>query len=126
MDARRISDDRLVLIKQVVTGSQEERIARFLSSPEMLQDPRNHCVPILDVLRDPNDHNITYLIMPFLRYIDKPPFETVEELLECGEQILEVCRHVSGLPHTLIVEPQGLVFLHENGVAHRYLLLHWS
>ena len=89
MDARRISDDKLVLIKQVVTGCQEEKIACFLSSPEMLQDPRNHCVPILDVVED-EDPTYSFMVMPFLRYVDDPPFERVQDVVQFCDEIFEV------------------------------------
>lgn len=60
------------------------------SSPEMLEDPHNHCVPLMDVIYDPTDTETCFAVMPFLKYIDYPPFELVEDMLECGEQILEV------------------------------------
>ncbi|KAI0363835.1 hypothetical protein BV20DRAFT_1039723 [Pilatotrama ljubarskyi] len=102
MDARRISDNKLVQLKQVRSDSREVQITAFLSSPTLREDPRNHSVPILDVLRDPEDDKWTYLVMPYLRYIDNPRFETVGDILQCCDQLLE-----------------GLVFLHEHGIAHR-------
>ncbi|KAL1937558.1 hypothetical protein VTO73DRAFT_13053 [Trametes versicolor] len=42
------------------------------------------------------------MVMPYLRNIDQPLFDTVEDILECGEQILD-----------------GLLFMHEHNVAHR-------
>ncbi|KAI0773746.1 kinase-like domain-containing protein [Fomes fomentarius] len=89
MDARRLVDGKQVIIKKVPTTSNELRIATHLSSPDLRKDPRNHCVPILEV-------------MPLLRYIDQPEFDTVGCILDCVEQLLE-----------------GLVFLHEHNVAHR-------
>ncbi|KAI9063469.1 hypothetical protein FKP32DRAFT_720804 [Trametes sanguinea] len=92
-------------------------MATFLSYPELRQDPRNHRVPILDVLRDPDDAPVSYLAMPFLRNLDNPDFASIDELLDCAEQLLEV----SGL---LVIatethQLQGLLFLHDHGVAHR-------
>ena len=92
IDARRISDGKAVFIKKIASGCPEEALARHLSSPNLRTDPRNHSVPILDLIPAPNGEPMTYLVMPLLRYIDKPPFETVEEVLECGEQLLEVRR----------------------------------
>ncbi|EED84382.1 predicted protein [Postia placenta Mad-698-R] len=54
------------------------------------------------VLPDDEDESITYMVMPFLRLIDPPPFETPQDVVELVDQILE-----------------GLVFMHEQGVAHR-------
>ncbi|KAJ3015694.1 hypothetical protein NUW54_g170 [Trametes sanguinea] len=102
MDARRISDNKLVLIKRIRRSSREIDIATYLSSAEMRKDPRNHSVPVLDVLNDPIDDTVAFLIMPFLRYIDDPPFESLENVLDCCEQLLE-----------------GLAFMHVQGVAHR-------
>ncbi|OSD01770.1 hypothetical protein PYCCODRAFT_1436060 [Trametes coccinea BRFM310] len=102
MDARRTSDDGLVLIKKIHSSSAELQIATYLNSPKMCQDPRNHTVPVVNVLRDPQDDTVTFLIMPFLRNIDDPPFESVENVLDCCEQLLE-----------------GLVYMHDHGVAHR-------
>ncbi|KAH9894107.1 kinase-like domain-containing protein [Cubamyces lactineus] len=102
MDARRMSDGKLVLIKMIHTGSPEQTIATYLSSPELRQDPRNHCVPILDVIHHPDNPDTSYLIMPYLRKLDDPEFESIDEIMDFGEQVLE-----------------GLVFLHDHGVAHR-------
>ena len=90
MDATRISDGKLVLLKQVKSSSQELVIASLLSSEESRKDPRNHCVPILDIIVDTEDPSISYMVMPFLRHVDDPPFDTVGSVLECMEQLLEV------------------------------------
>ena len=56
-----------------------------------IDDPANHSVPILDTFQDLIDKSISYLVMPFLRLIDDPEFEVVEEVLDFVDQILEVC-----------------------------------
>jgi hypothetical protein len=56
-----------------------------------IDDPTNHSVPILDTFEDLVDKSISYLVMPFLRLMDSPPFEVVEEVLDFADQILEVC-----------------------------------
>ena len=55
-----------------------------------IDDPANHSVPVLDTFEDLVDKSISYLVMPFLRLIDNPPFEVVEEVLDFADQILEV------------------------------------
>jgi hypothetical protein len=55
-----------------------------------IDDPANHSVPILDTFEDLVDKSISYLVMPFLRLTDNPPFEVVEEVLDFVDQILEV------------------------------------
>lgn len=85
-----MSNGQLLYIKKIKPDSDELQLLQYLSSPEQLQDPQNHCVPLLDVIHDPSDPQTCFVVMPYLRYIDHPPLEFVEDLLECGEQILEV------------------------------------
>ncbi len=70
--------------------SEEVQIAKWLSSEELQKDPRNCCVPILEVLHLPGDEDFAFMIMPFLRYIDSPAFELVGDALQCGGKLLEV------------------------------------
>ena len=88
VDATRISDGKLVYIKEVKTGDLESRIASMLAA---VDDPANHSVPILDAFIDPTDDS-TYImmVMPFLRASDNPPFETVGEVVDFVDQLLEV------------------------------------
>jgi hypothetical protein len=76
-----------VYIKEIRTGDLESSIALMLSA---IDDPANHSVPVLDTFEDPVDQSISYLVMPFLRLTDNPPFEVIEELLDFVDQILEV------------------------------------
>jgi len=87
VDATRISDGRLVYIKEVKTGDQESRIASMLAAVE---DPANHSVPILDTFTDLADDTTSYIVMPFLRSSDNPTFETVGEVVDFVDQLLEV------------------------------------
>ena len=100
IDAVRISDDRLVAIKRTVTDGSEDlesKIALMLSSEPLASDSRNHCVPILDSFQDDENPRIHYLVMPFLRRVDNPPFQTVEDVCDFTDQILEVCGRESSL-----------------------------
>ena len=93
VDATRISDGRLVYIKEVKTGDQESRLAMMLAA---LDDPANHSVPILDSFVDFADESVSYIVMPFLRLSDNPPFDTVGEVVDFVDQILEVrCNSLS-------------------------------
>ncbi|GBE79224.1 predicted protein [Sparassis crispa] len=102
IDATRLSDGKLVYIKRVQTGDNESQLATMLSSETLRKDPRNNCVPVIDLFQDSDDPTISYMVMPFLRLVNDPPFTIIEDLVDFIEQML-----------------QGLVFLHENGVAHR-------
>jgi len=108
-----------VCIKRVQENDEEIRIAQMLSTPELREDPKNHCVPIIEVIDDPEYDSISYVVMPLLRSANDPPFQYVEEIIDFVNQILEVGHQ----PREFWVSDlglQGLVFLHEKGVAHRY------
>ncbi|KAI0819187.1 kinase-like domain-containing protein [Trametes gibbosa] len=99
IDAIRKSDNCLVAIKSFLKQGTELSIAQFLSS---LQDPRNHCVPVYDILPDPYDSRIALMVMPFLRPCNNPEFSTIGDVVEFVDQTIE-----------------GLVFMHSHRVAHR-------
>ncbi|KAI0944014.1 hypothetical protein AcV7_001949 [Taiwanofungus camphoratus] len=102
IDATRHRDGLLVSIKSTQNDSEEIAIACFLSSPELMKHPANHCVSILDVLPDPLDNEMSLLIMPYLRPFDDPEFGAIGEVVDFVHQTLE-----------------GLWFLHQQGIAHR-------
>lgn len=82
---------QLVCIKGVQSSLQEHRILQqFADHPGHSQ---NHCVPLLDVFQDPDDPEVTYMVMPYLHPINKPPFVTVGDVMDFVGQMLEV-----GLP----------------------------
>lgn len=88
----------MVYIKRVGTGDLETEIALRLTGGPLFSDPRNHCVPVLDVIQDDVDPTVSYLVMPFLRLMDNPEFEYVEEVVDFVNQILDV----RDLPTTLV------------------------
>ncbi|KAI0358584.1 hypothetical protein OH77DRAFT_1449121 [Trametes cingulata] len=104
LDAVRVSDNSLVMLKQVTKtrNPQEISITQFLSSDALRHDPGNHTVPILDVFPVPDDEDITILVMPLLRFCDDPRWRTVGEVIAFLSQIFE-----------------GMAFMHELNVAHR-------
>ncbi|OCH90194.1 hypothetical protein OBBRIDRAFT_826068 [Obba rivulosa] len=104
LDAVRTSDGAMVSLKQISQSDHpyETEISMYLSSSQRGSDPRNHCVPVYEVLDVPDDPDMKLLVMPLLRPYDDPPLETVGEAVEFFRQIFE-----------------GLQFIHENHVAHR-------
>ncbi|KAF8519868.1 kinase-like domain-containing protein [Hysterangium stoloniferum] len=106
MDATRISDGAPVALKVIWTDrrSDETRIGQLFSSPGLATDPRNHCVPIYEVMEGPNIEDMRLLVMPLLRSWLNPPFVTVGEAVEFFRQIFE-----------------GLSYMHELNIAHRDL-----
>ncbi|KAG6871426.1 hypothetical protein C0995_004777 [Termitomyces sp. Mi166 len=102
LDAVRISDGVKVVLKRFDTRSEELRVVQYLSSPRLAKDPRNHTVPILDVIPLPNSHSEALLVMPQLLHFAEIPFVRFGEVVEAVQQFL-----------------QGLDFMHENRIAHR-------
>lgn len=129
MDAIRIEDGSKVVLKRIVAESKEYQIASHLSTPKMRLDPRNRAVPVIDIIPltdDESPNHDVFLVMPYLRTIEKPRFHCRGEVVDAFHQFLQVklaSNHYSKcVPncHTIL---QGLAFLHEHSVAHRYCLL---
>ncbi|TBU48088.1 kinase-like domain-containing protein [Dichomitus squalens] len=104
IDAMRVADGATVVLKQVLRTEHpyEVAITGFLTSESLKSNPKNHCVPIHEVLQVPEDGNIQILVMPLLRKFYDPRFLTVGEAVEFCRQAFE-----------------GLQFIHEHHVAHR-------
>ncbi|TBU31676.1 hypothetical protein BD311DRAFT_688661 [Dichomitus squalens] len=108
LDATRTSDDRVVVLKQLskIYHPYEVEISKLFSSKPLASEPRNHSVPIYDVLQSPLDEDIVILVMPYLIRHQEVRFETIGEAVECFRQLFE-----------------GLQFIHEQHVAHRDVML---
>jgi hypothetical protein len=122
-DATRISDGAIVALKKVNerVHSHETDIAQLFSVEPLASDPTNHCIPIYEVLRNPDDQEHVLLVMPFLRKFDNPRFDTFGEAVECFRQIFEVLDALPvGLFRSDLTFSQGLQFMHKNHAAHRY------
>ncbi|KAI0358580.1 hypothetical protein OH77DRAFT_1474329 [Trametes cingulata] len=104
LDATRMTDGMVVTLKKVAKSRfpHEVELGKFFSSAPLARDPRNHCVPIYDVLDVPDDEDLELLVMPLLRKFFDPPFLTVGEAMEFCRQAIE-----------------GLQFIHAHHVAHR-------
>lgn len=77
-------------LKQVRTDSEELKIAQMFSSPLIREDPRNHCVPVLDAFPDNEDETLTYIVMPYLHEMNQPDFYWVGDVVDFVDQVLEV------------------------------------
>ncbi|TRM61240.1 kinase-like domain-containing protein [Schizophyllum amplum] len=104
LDATRISDGTVVMLKRVnkERHPMEVEITTMLSSPPFSSDPRNHCVPVFEVLQDPDDDKFQLMVLPLLRAYADPRFDTIGEAVDCFRQVI-----------------QCVQFLHENKIAHR-------
>ncbi|KAF9003961.1 kinase-like domain-containing protein [Cyathus striatus] len=103
IDAIRELDGTRVMMKRVHSdySPREIDIATLFSSEPLASDPRNHCIPIYEVLQLPEDNDYRILVMPFLLKFDDPPFTCLGEVVEFLKQLLE-----------------GLQFMHQQNVAH--------
>ncbi|OJT15428.1 hypothetical protein TRAPUB_8016 [Trametes pubescens] len=104
LDAVRVADDSLVMLKQVKKSLYPEEVTlhQYLLSEPLLSDPRNHTVPLLEVLDVPDDEDAVLLVMPIFRECNNPAWTTVGEVVAFLAQVLE-----------------GTQFMHEHHFAHR-------
>ncbi len=71
--------------------SHELSIIHYLSLPDVSQDPQNRCVPVYDILYNiPDDPQNAIVVMPLLRQLDSPRFDTVGEILGFFQEIFKV------------------------------------
>ncbi|KAJ8588515.1 hypothetical protein M405DRAFT_882102 [Rhizopogon salebrosus TDB-379] len=104
IDATRVSDGLYISLK-VLNKSEfphEVHIGQYFMAERLASDPKNHCVPFLDVLSVPNEEDKQIIVMPLLLEFTRPRFDTFGEVVECFRQLFE-----------------GLLFMHNNHVAHR-------
>ena len=122
MDATRRRDGKQVMLKKVCPeeGPHELIITQLFSSRQFVRDPRNHCVPLLDILDMPQNGQ-KLLVMPFLRPFQNPRFQTYGEFVAFFTQICEVrsFQHPSSGINSNSDLYQGLQFMHERNIAHR-------
>ena len=91
MSATRLRDSKLVMLKTLFPEERphELRITHLLSSPEISREPRNHCVPLLDVI-EIADTGQKFMVMPFLRSFNNPRLQTFGEFVGFFTQVCEV------------------------------------
>ncbi|KAK0478608.1 hypothetical protein EDD18DRAFT_1312559 [Armillaria luteobubalina] len=104
IDATRVEDGKLVALKGIskMDFPFELELGTFFSSSPLSNDPRNHCVPIYEVLQSPHDPDMQLIVMPRLRETHTSSFDTVGEFVDAFQQIFE-----------------GIDFMHEHLVAHK-------
>lgn len=62
----------------------------MLASPTLKDDPRNHCIPFLDILEDPVFLTGVILVLLLLRKIDHPAPAIIQEFVPLIDQTLEL------------------------------------
>lgn len=93
MDATVISTGEMVALKRIRISDHpyEREISEYFSTKLLASDPRNHCIPIYEVLDVPDDANFIILVMPYMRLWDYPPeLATMGEVVDFISQIFEV------------------------------------
>ncbi|KAH9045928.1 kinase-like domain-containing protein [Lactarius deliciosus] len=86
----------------IVSRPYELEINQLFSSPELANDPRNHCTPLLDLIKLQSTESHKIMVFPLLRPFDCPRFQTFGEFVAFFTQMCE-----------------GLQFMHQYNVAHR-------
>lgn len=104
LDATSVKDGSIVALKKIRSSHSrtEIEISRLLNSPELRSSPKNHTVPLYDVLRTVSKPEYDLIVIPALRHLHNTLFATVGEVIDCVGQLIE-----------------GLDFLHFHKVAHR-------
>jgi len=82
--------------------SNEILISKYFSAEPLSSHPRNHCIPLYEVLDVFDDPDACILVLPFLREYKDPRFKSIGEAAEFFRQVFE-----------------GLQFIHQCNVAHR-------
>lgn len=92
IDATRLSDNTTVSLKRINRDDHphEVEIGLHFSTEPLASHPKNHCVPIYEVLDVPDTQNEVIIVMPFLRVYSSPRFKSVGEAVEFFRQIFEV------------------------------------
>ncbi|KAA1466879.1 hypothetical protein DENSPDRAFT_812250 [Dentipellis sp. KUC8613] len=110
IDAVRTADGAQVLLKvhtplsvpgEAPALSPEIDILAFFAAEPRARDPRNHCVPLLDVLAPVPGGPLRISVMPLFRDWYAPPMRMAIEALAFVRQLLE-----------------GLAFMHAHHIAH--------
>lgn len=68
----------------------EKELSVLFSSEPLRFHPRNHCVPLYEVLDLSEDQSIPILPLTLLRSYNDPCSQTVGEVFECFRQVIEV------------------------------------
>ncbi|EIM87924.1 uncharacterized protein STEHIDRAFT_109782 [Stereum hirsutum FP-91666 SS1] len=115
LDAQRASDGAYVYMKRMSPTqskgyADELQIHQYLLSEPLKSDPRNRCVPILDVLHVPGDEGEVIMVTPMLRQFYSPRFLTFGEVIAFLAQTFEV---ISLYPRTSAIE-----FMHDHRIVH--------
>lgn len=121
IDGKRIEDNKIVAIKHFAlsdaAAKHEVKMTRLASS---LPGNENRCIPFVDALEDVDTDSL-YLITEWAGPCNKPEFFNGLEIVDFVQQTLSVRRPPFLLRRLHTDRLQGLAFLHQNGIVHRYV-----
>ncbi|KAG1767444.1 hypothetical protein EDD22DRAFT_875894 [Suillus occidentalis] len=126
MDATRLSDGLYVSLKLVEKSEypHEAEIGLYFMSSKLASDPKNHCVPFLEVLSVPDDNDKQIIVMPLLLNFVKLRFDTFGEVIECLRQLFEnsdcMWMNIMMDAKDLYVEPYHPYYIIDFGLSRRY------
>ncbi|KAJ7589481.1 kinase-like domain-containing protein [Mycena floridula] len=100
LDALRIKDGRKVVLKIALDNTAELELSNYFSKPPIRDDPRNHCIQVLDIITLPG-RRFKIMVLPFLTHCDSPRMHCMREVIDFIRQMLE-----------------GLEFMHQHNIAH--------
>ena len=92
MNATRRHGGKRVMHKRIYPdeGLHELITTQLFSSPATARDPRNHRMPLLDIIKIPkNGQKLGLMIMPFLHRFNDPRFQSFGEFVVFFTQICE-------------------------------------
>lgn len=88
--ATRLIEGSKVVLRKIKRDSSEADFGKFFSSAPRSSDPRNHCIPVYEVLDILDDEKTSIMVKPSLPSCLLVDFDTVGEVIEYVRQMLEV------------------------------------
>lgn len=90
LDAIRIKNGAKVVLRITRTHASDLSMSQYLASSDLLRNPRNHSVPILEIITIPDDEEKrVFMVMPRLIAFYEPEFHCRREFVEALRQLLE-------------------------------------
>lgn len=118
--ATRINDSLPTMLECLKRRSHELAVTQKYSYPSWRADLQNWWILVLDLRIFSDVSSYVFMVMPCLRNLDGPPFETVGQALDLALQTAQVhssygLNNLLTLTFTLL---QTVEFMHKKGIAH--------
>ncbi|KAK0229439.1 hypothetical protein EDD85DRAFT_957188 [Armillaria nabsnona] len=110
LDAIRVKDGAKVVLRITQTHASDLSMSQYLASSDLLRNPRNHSIPILDIIPIPDDEDErVFMVMPRLIAFYEPEFHCRREFVEALRQLLEA---------SVSCASSGPDFMHSLNISH--------